>query len=60
MTNIPFNSEFDLILSTFDSVNYLTSGKKLLSFFKESQRLLNDDGILTFDASMEKKQFKAY
>ena len=35
MTAIPFNHQFDLILSSFDSVNYLMSKKRLLVFFKQ-------------------------
>ncbi|HKI78578.1 MAG TPA: class I SAM-dependent methyltransferase [Ignavibacteriaceae bacterium] len=58
MTSLPFNSKFDMILSTFDSVNYLTSKKKLLLFLNESASLLKENGILTFDASMEGNSLK--
>ena len=34
MIKLPFKSKFDLIYSTFDSVNYLTSRKSLLNLFK--------------------------
>ena len=54
MTNIPFKIKFDLIYSTFDSVNYLTSRKKLLDLFKQVSELLSPDGVFTFDASLEK------
>jgi SAM-dependent methyltransferase len=54
MTKIPFNSKFDLIYSTFDSVNYLTSKKKLLSLFREVKRILSVEGIFTFDVSLER------
>lgn len=57
MTNIPFKSKFDLIYSNFDSINYLTSKKKLGSLFKEIRRLLSDDGIFTFDVSLERNSF---
>jgi ubiquinone/menaquinone biosynthesis C-methylase UbiE len=54
MTKLPFNSEFDFIYSTFDSVNYLTSKKKLLSLFCEVKRILSSKGIFTFDVSLER------
>ena len=54
MTLLPFNTKFDLIYSTFDSVNYLMSKKKLFALFKQAKELLNDEGIFTFDASLEK------
>ena len=54
MSRLPFKSKFDLIYSTFDSVNYLTSKKSLLNLFKEVKPILKDDGIFTFDVSLEK------
>lgn len=53
MEYLPFNEKFDLIFSTFDTVNYLSSKKKLLMFFNTIGGLLNDDGVFTFDASMK-------
>jgi len=58
MLNTPFNSKFNLIYSAFDSVNYLTSHKKMLSFFIEIKRILNKDGIFTFDVSLERNSLK--
>ena len=54
MTMLPFKSKFDLIYSTFDSVNYLTSKKSLLNLFKGIKEILKDDGIFTFDVSLER------
>lgn len=54
MTRLPFNSKFDLIYSTFDSVNYLTNKKSLLSLFKGIKTILKDEGIFTFDVSLER------
>jgi ubiquinone/menaquinone biosynthesis C-methylase UbiE len=54
MTSLPFRNKYDLILSTFDSVNYLLSKRKLLNLFTEVKRILEDDGIFTFDVSLEK------
>jgi len=58
MTSIPFNARFTLIYSAFDSVNYLTTKKKLLSFFKEVKRILAEGGIFTFDVSLERNSLK--
>jgi len=53
MTALPFKREFDLVLSSFDSVNYLTSKAKLLQLFKEVEKILKEDGIFTFDVVLE-------
>ncbi|MBK7629944.1 MAG: class I SAM-dependent methyltransferase [Ignavibacteriales bacterium] len=58
MTAIPFNKKFDLILSSFDSVNYLLSKKRLLKFFKEVENHLSPDGVLTFDVALESNSYK--
>ncbi len=58
MLNTPFDIKFNLIYAAFDTVNYLTSRKKLLSFFKEIKRILNKDGIFTFDVSLERNSLK--
>ena len=57
MSQLPFKTKFDLIFSTFDSVNYLTSKKKLLNLFKEVKGNLSDNGIFTFDASLERNSY---
>lgn len=54
MTSLPFKTKYDLVLSTFDSVNYLLSKRKLLTLFTEVKRILKDYGIFTFDVSLEK------
>ena len=54
MTSLPFNNKFDLIYSTFDSVNYLLSKRKLLTLFSEVKKVLSAYGIFTFDVSLEK------
>ncbi len=58
MSSLPFNSKFDLIYSTFDSINYLTSKKKLLNFFCEIRKLMDENSIFTFDASLESNSLK--
>ncbi len=58
MTNLPFKNKFDLVYSTFDSINYLTTRNKMLNTFKEVSSLLSDKGVFTFDASLEKNSVK--
>ena len=58
MSRIPFNNSFNLIYSTFDSVNYLTSKARLLSFFREIKKLLKKGGTFTFDVSLERNSLK--
>jgi len=53
MTKLPFRGEFDFIFSAFDSVNYLLDETALSSLFNEAGRILNTDGIFTFDVSLE-------
>jgi SAM-dependent methyltransferase len=58
MLNLPFKRQFDLIYSTFDSINYLTSKEKLFKMLKEVSCILSDEGIFTFDVSMEKNSIQ--
>ena len=58
MTSLPFDTKYGLIFSTFDSVNYLMSKKKLLALFKQVSFLLEDNGIFTFDVSLEKNSLE--
>ena len=53
MTAIQFKAKFDLIISTFDSMNYLLNKRKLLTLFKEVKRVLKSNGVFTFDVSLE-------
>ena len=57
MTSLPFNYKFDLIFSTFDSVNYILKQKSLLKLFIEVNKLLSMDGIFTFDVSLEENSY---
>lgn len=57
MTLLPFKTKFDFIYSTFDSVNYLTSKRKLYNLFREVEAVLEDTGIFTFDASLERNSY---
>jgi len=52
MQYLPFKKKFGLILSTFDSVNYLLTKKSLQNMFSSVQKILDENGIFTFDASL--------
>lgn len=54
MTSLPFKEKFDFVFSAFDSVNYILNKKSLQNLFKEIYCLLEEDGMFTFDASLEK------
>ncbi|MCX7876191.1 MAG: class I SAM-dependent methyltransferase [Melioribacteraceae bacterium] len=56
--NLPIKIKFDFIFSCFDSVNYLTTKNKFLKMLSEVDSILNDDGIFTFDVSMENNSLK--
>lgn len=53
MTALPFKQKFDLVISSFDSVNYLTTKAKLTALFKEVEKVLTEDGVFTFDVVLE-------
>ncbi len=54
MVRLPFKTKFDLVFCAFDSVNYLTSKKKILYLFREVKLLLAVNSIFTFDVSLER------
>lgn len=58
MKLIPFNCKFDLIISAFDSINYLITKKDLSALFNEIKRVLADKGVFTFDVSLEANSYK--
>lgn len=58
MTRLPFKSDFDFIYSTFDSINYITDEEEIQKYFGEVRNILSNDGIFTFDASLEKNSLK--
>jgi SAM-dependent methyltransferase len=58
MTASPIKSKFKLIYSTFDSINYLLTKKNLRKLFTEIALILDENGIFTFDASLEKNSLK--
>lgn len=64
MIDFSFNRKFDLIVSFFDSLNYLTDVKQLQSCFNSAAKSLDQDGLFIFDMnsigrikSIEEKSF---
>ena len=58
MSELPLKEKFDFVFSAFDSVNYILKQKSLLKLFKEVYLILADDGIFTFDVSLENNSLK--
>lgn len=58
MTKLPFKNKFPLIISAFDSINYLLTQTELNDLFRGIRNVLTDDGIFTFDVSLEKNSIK--
>ncbi|MFO7524235.1 MAG: class I SAM-dependent methyltransferase [Ignavibacteriaceae bacterium] len=57
MLQLPFNIKFDFIFSSFDSINYITSQDKLLVLFNHVFQYLNENGIFSFDVSLETNSY---
>ncbi|MEC9490033.1 MAG: class I SAM-dependent methyltransferase [Halanaerobiales bacterium] len=49
MTDFSFDNKFDLVVSFFDSLNYLTDIDQLQNCFKSAADSLNRDGLFIFD-----------
>jgi len=58
MISLPFKAKFDFIYSTFDSINYLLDANDLQKYFNEIHKILSNNGIFTFDASLENNSLK--
>lgn len=58
MLKLPFKKKFNFVYCTFDSINYLMTEKDVLSLFNEVKFILADEGIFTFDASLEKNSLE--
>lgn len=56
--SLPFRQNFDFIFSTFDSVNYILTKRDFIKMLNEVAAILYDDGIFTFDVSLEKNSLK--
>ncbi|KUO62460.1 hypothetical protein APF79_08130 [bacterium BRH_c32] len=58
MKAIPLKKEFDIVLSTFDSINYLLTYKELVKHLMSVKNCLSKKGFYTFDASLELNSVK--
>ncbi len=57
---LPFKYKFDFIFSTFDSINYLTKKSMITNLLQEIDQVLVDNGIFTFDVSLENNSLRYY
>lgn len=51
-SSLPFSTSFDMMLMTYDAINYL-SRSKIQALFHEVFRLLSEKGIFIFDVTTE-------
>lgn len=51
-SSLPFTGNFDMMLMTYDAINYL-SKSKIEALFKEVFRLLSENGVFIFDVTTE-------
>lgn len=58
MCSIPFKNSFNIIISSFDSVNYLLTPKAFIQMLKQVSSVLKNDGVFLFDVSLEKNSYK--
>lgn len=55
---LPFKKKFNFVFSTFDSVNYILTQKNFVKMLNEVAGVLEEDGIFTFDVSLERNSLK--
>ncbi len=58
MTELPFKEKMSFVYSTFDSVNYLLTAKIFKKMLSSVSACLKDNGVLTFDVSLENNSIK--
>ena len=58
MKSLPFKKKFDFIFSTFDSVNYINKKENIIKLLDGVSNCLTDNGIYSFDVSLEKNSLK--
>ncbi len=51
--------KFDVIISTFDTVNYITKDNEIKSFFKNVRKHIKEGGVFIFDFNTNKKKIPA-
>ncbi|MGE5402232.1 MAG: class I SAM-dependent DNA methyltransferase [Ignavibacteriales bacterium] len=58
MEMLPFKNKFDLVISAFDSINYLLTKKSINNTFREVHNLLSENGVFSFDVSLENNSLR--
>lgn len=58
MISLPFKQKFNFVFSTFDSINYLTTKERIKKLLHEVDLCLTQEGIFTFDVSLEANSIK--
>ncbi|MCK9425732.1 MAG: class I SAM-dependent methyltransferase [Ignavibacteriaceae bacterium] len=53
MTALPFKPNFNFVFAAFDTINYISSKKNFVQLLSEASEILNEDGVFTFDVSLE-------
>ncbi len=53
MTSIGFNEQFNAVLCTYDSLNYITSESALLQMFQNISNIIDPEGFFLFDFNSE-------
>jgi len=51
--NLPFNTQFDLLLFLFDGINYIFEENGFTQTFEEAHRVLNKGGLFLFDITTQ-------
>ncbi|MGD8428646.1 MAG: class I SAM-dependent methyltransferase [Balneolaceae bacterium] len=57
--DINIDRKFDIVVSVFDSVNYLQTPEEVLKFLKGVKRVLKPDSLLIFDFTTPKNSIQA-
>ncbi|MGO3751136.1 MAG: class I SAM-dependent DNA methyltransferase [Peptoniphilaceae bacterium] len=55
MRDFDFNTSFNAVISTCDSINYILEEKEILNLFKRIFTHLDDDGLFIFDLNTNNK-----
>lgn len=58
MRRLPFKTGFDLVISAFDSLNYILEEEGLSEVFSCANSVLNAGGVFSFDVSLELNSLK--
>lgn len=55
--NSKIKGKFDVIISTFDTINYILKEKEIENFFKYVKNHITDEGVFIFDFNTKYKKF---